>query len=92
MILICHRSLLFLFWTFETLAGFFNLVPADAVLNMVIDQAHCLHEGVGRGWTDELPATLLEILRERDGYLRRRLDLLRRISPLRLERQEVGSE
>jgi hypothetical protein len=34
---------------------------------MVVDQPHRLHEGVDRGRADELPAALLQVLRQRDG-------------------------
>src|SRR5512138_2763631 len=38
----------------------------DAALGVVVDEAHGLHEGVGRGGADEAPALLLQVLRQRD--------------------------
>jgi hypothetical protein len=40
-----------------------NVFADVATFEVVIHQAHGLHEGVGRRRTDELPSTLLEIFR-----------------------------
>ena len=56
----------------EFLACALDLRPDHAVLDVVVDQPHRLHEGIDRGRPDELPALLLELLRQRDGFRRRR--------------------
>ena len=43
-------------WSPEILARALNLGSDHAVLNMIVDQPHCLHEGVNRGRSDEFPA------------------------------------
>src|SRR5688572_18573050 len=54
----------------EYLPRLLAFCPDHTPLDMVVDQAHRLHEGVdGRG-ADEFPAVLLERLRQR-GRLRR---------------------
>lgn len=37
--------------------------PEHAVRDMVIDQPHCLHEGIHRGESDEFPGQLFQIIR-----------------------------
>src|SRR5262249_36336913 len=50
----------------ECLVRTLDLGADHAVLDMVVDQAHGLHEGVHRGRADQLPALFLERLRQRD--------------------------
>src|SRR4029078_11169644 len=47
-------------------------------VEMIVDQAHCLHEGVDLGRPDERPAALLEVFRQRLRCLRHRRDRRRR--------------
>ena len=42
--------------------------PRVAALEVVVDQAHRLHEGVDRGRADEAPAAPLQVLRQRDRF------------------------
>src|SRR5690554_4697469 len=44
----------------------FDLVPAEAPLDMIVDQPHGLHEGVAGGWSDEGEAALAQVLAEPD--------------------------
>src|SRR5262249_37431471 len=44
----------------------FSFGPDDAAFRVVVDEAHRLHEGIHRGWADELPASFSEFLREVD--------------------------
>lgn len=46
----------------ETLARALNLAPDHAVRGMIVDQPHCLHEGICRRGPNEFPAELFQIL------------------------------
>ena len=77
----------------EGLAGALDLGADHAALHMVVDQAHGLDEGVGRGRTDEAPAAFLQVLREGDGGFRGGLALRRRQRlGVGLETPEVGRQ
>ena len=49
-------------------AGPLDTDANHATLEMIVDQAHGLHEGVHRGRADEFPAALLELLGQRNGF------------------------
>ncbi len=51
----------------EGLSGVARLLPNDASLGMIVDEAHGLHESVNSRRPDEGPATLLQIFRQRNG-------------------------
>src|SRR5262245_1424965 len=51
-------------WSLEILACALNLGSDHALLDMIVDQPHCLHEGIHRRRPDEFPALLLEIPRK----------------------------
>ena len=70
-----------------------------AAREVVVHEAHGLHERVRRGRADEGPTPLAQILRERDGgragRIRRQMsarESLRALSLGRLERPDVGGE
>ena len=45
----------------------FAVVEDMAVVHVVVDQTHRLHERIHGGRSDEPPSTLLQVLRQRDG-------------------------
>lgn len=45
-----------------------SFFQTKAALEVIIDEAHGLHEGVASGWADEGPAAFFEILAESDGF------------------------
>src|SRR5690606_8792976 len=63
---------------------------ADATLDVVVDQAHRLHEGVDRGGADERPAPLLQVLRQPSGGLGRRVRAQRSVVHHRRSLLRVG--
>src|SRR5713226_5978533 len=59
-------------WSLETLARTLNSASDHAVLDMIVDQPHCLHESIHRGGSDEFPAQLFQILRQSKRFRRGR--------------------
>src|SRR5687768_6427110 len=51
-----------------------DLRTHEAIIDVIVDEAHRLHEGITGGRTDEGPATLFEILRQGDRALGRAHD------------------
>lgn len=83
----------FLPGTPELLARAFNLCPDRAVLDMIVDQSHRLHEGVHRGRPYEFPALPFELLRQRDRLRRGRCGpRLRQLTPVRLVPPDEGGQ
>src|SRR5688572_14244173 len=74
----------------ERLSRLLALRPRHAVFDMVVDQAHGLHEGVDGGGADEFPAILLERLRQRGRLRRGRGGRARRSRRQRVAPEEGG--
>ena len=48
--------------------GILNFFPEVAALEVIVDDAHGLHEGVSGGGADEFPAAFFEIFGESNGF------------------------
>lgn len=59
----------------EILTRPLNLGSDHAVLDMIVDQSHCLHEGVYGRRADKFPALLFEVLGQSDRFRRGRCSL-----------------
>ena len=62
-----------------------ELPGAFAAFDVVVDEAHRLHERIHRGRADETPAAALQVLRHRDGLGTRRRHLAARRSVAQFE-------
>lgn len=62
-------------WSSERLACALSFGSDHAAIHMIIDQPHCLHEGIHRGWSDEFPALPFEVLRQGERFRRGRCSL-----------------
>ena len=83
----------------ERLPLAFDLGAAVAAVEVVVDEAHRLHEGVDRRRADEGPAALLQVLRQRRRFRRGRhrrqrrpVELLRSRFRIGLVAPEIGGE
>src|SRR4029079_9299521 len=63
-----------LMWPREGAALRFDVRAAGATVQVIVDEAHRLHEGVDCGWSDERPAAPPEVLRQCRGLRRCRQD------------------
>src|SRR5690606_3788482 len=83
----------------ESLALSFDLVATPASLHMVVNETHCLHEGVDGRRTDETPAAPLQVLRQgsrslAEGQRAQRgvIESFRTVRRIRLEPPEIGRQ